>query len=459
VAVFAINLNVIPNEAPSGDIVTPIASDSYYSDQLISFAGNVSDVEDSSEDLVVTWNSSLDGDLDLLDAPDSAGLISDATTLSEGEHLVTMTVTDTVGKSATDTVTVNVGPPNTAPTCEITAPATGGSSEQGALIQFEATANDVDVASNLLNVDWSSDKDGVLGSSTPSSGGDVAFLYDALTADSHVVTMTVTDDAGATCSDFITYTVGTPPTISLTAPASLSTFKLGSGVSFVAEVADQEDSPTALTLSWESSIDGVFSTQGAASDGFAQFVETDLSEGTHTVTVTVTDSSNLYSEALVSFEVVPNSAPSISSVSVDPSPAYVEDTLTCTYSGFADVDGDGDFSTYEWTVDGATLGTGPTLTGAFEKDEKVKCTVTPYDGFDEGTALTGSRTIKNSTPEIASVSIAPSGPVVGDTLTCSYASFNDADGDTDVSTFEWLVDGVSSGTASTLSSGFAGGTS
>ena len=109
-----------------------------------------------------------------------------------------------------------MGPPNTAPTCAITAPETNAADEEGALVVFEAAVGDVDVSPDWLSVSWESDKDGMLGRSSPDSSGSVAFPFSDLSVNTHVVTLNVTDEVGATCSDYIIYSVGTPPTCEIT---------------------------------------------------------------------------------------------------------------------------------------------------------------------------------------------------------------------------------------------------
>jgi alpha-tubulin suppressor-like RCC1 family protein len=152
-----------------------------------------------------------------------------------------------------------------------------------------------------------------------------------------------------------------------------------------------------------------------------------------------------------------NTAPSIDSVSISPEPAYVTDTLECSYSGFSDVDGDADASTYKWQIKGATSGSSSSLTGGFVKGDEVICKVTPSDGTDTGTKVNASLVISNTAPVASGVSIAPSSPTVSDTLDCSY-SFFDADGDADATTIEWTDDsGTSLGSGASLSGAFSSG--
>ena len=46
-------------------------------------------------------------------------------------------------------------------------------------------------------------------------------------------------------------------------------------------------------------------------------------------------------------------------------PAVAGDSLSCTYEGYSDADGDADLSTFAWTVNDAPAGTGATLEGGF----------------------------------------------------------------------------------------------
>ena len=153
---------------------------------------------------------------------------------------------------------------------------------------------------------------------------------------------------------------------------------------------------------------------------------------------------------------VDNSAPSIDTVSISPDPGVVTDTLECSYEGFDDADDGADESTYSWTVDGVEVGTDSTLSGAFVKGDTVTCTVTPYDGSDEGDAVSAEVEIINTAPSIDSVAISPDPVYAADTLSCAYVGWADDDGDGSESTYLWEIDGVVVGTASTLSGVFVG---
>jgi protocatechuate 3,4-dioxygenase beta subunit len=183
----SVSVAVTPTDAPEATILAPEATGTFYSDQKITFEGLVSDAEDEPTLLMAAWQSDLDGGLDVSAEPDSEGNTLGSGLLTEGEHFLTLTVEDTTGKTGTDSVTLTVGPPNQAPTCTITAPEDGGSGAEGDLVTLEALVDDADVAADWLGVEWESDQDGVLASSTPNSDGTVGFTTRDLTVSTHVL--------------------------------------------------------------------------------------------------------------------------------------------------------------------------------------------------------------------------------------------------------------------------------
>ena len=202
-----VSLDVQPYGDPWAEISSPVAGNVYYGDQLIEFSGAVGDDADQPADLEVGWESSLEGVLDIDVQPDSSGGISDFAYLSEGEHAITLTVTNTGGNQTKESVVVEVGPPNSAPSCGIDAPEDGSSYEHGELITFQALVDDVDVPEDWLTATWSSHLDGELGVIPPNSDGSVSLPTSDLSVGSHNVTLTVTDDQEASCTDSVIVTV------------------------------------------------------------------------------------------------------------------------------------------------------------------------------------------------------------------------------------------------------------
>ncbi len=550
-AIDAIDLVVAPNEDPVATILSPVWDGVYYSNQLVTLRGTVSDPEDDPSTLTAWWE---DGDtrLDAVNTtPNGSGEVLGYATLAEGPHALELHVQDSAGNAAIATVLVEVGPPNSAPECAIVAPEDGAAGESGSAVTFRGTVSDVDVPEDLLSVTWTSDKDGTIGTSTPSSGGSVTFPYADLSVDSHVVSMRVVDEAGATCTAEILYTVGSPPEIEVESPVSGDIVNDGDLVTFTAVVRDGEDVAGDLWVAWESSLDGLLYEGPPDSSGLAELLDDTLTRGDHVVTATVTDTAGLYATARVTLTVngvpsaptitlspsspntdddlrvgitgvsvdpdgdpvtyayvwsldgvpssasasatlsasatargdtwsvsvtatdglgtsiagsasvlVGNTAPTLSTLSLAPDPAYEDDTLTCAVGILSDADGDAVGVVYDWTIGGVALGyDADTLDGAyFDRGDAVACTAAPSDGTDDGAARTSSTvTIANTPPSLASASVTPTSPTASSTLTCAYAGYDDPDADPEGVSYAWLIDGVSVGTGSTLAGAFVGG--
>ena len=455
-----ISVEVVPTNAPEAEITSPTVDGLYYSDEIITFTGTISDSEDDPTDLIAYWTSSIDGDLTGVDATaNSNGEILGYGNLSEGQHILELHVEDSTGKVNKASLIVEVGAANSAPTCSIDTPVTNSSGLEGEMITFQGTAADEDQANNELTVVWASDKDGELGTSVPNASGGVTFPYDTLSMNTHLVSMTVTDTAGETCVADMLYTVGSPPTIVLTEPATASAYNEGDAVNFVVEVSDSEDIAANLTLEWSSSIDGVFSTQQAASNGIAQLSTNTFSSGSHVVTVTVTDSNGLYAEALTNFTV--NGVPTQPTVTINPNPASSSDVLTAVATGSVDPEGASITYAYEWLLNGSSSGfTGTSLaSSSTAKGDIWTVRATPTDGTTTGPYGEAVTTIINEAPVLSSVNITPSNPSPQDDLTCAYSAM-DADGDPVSVTYQWSMgSNTLSSTTDTLSGPFQQGDS
>ena len=251
-AADSVAVAVGPNVAPVATILSPTETGVCYSDQLMTFEGQMSDMEDQPSDLIGRWESSLDGVLTLNEVPDASGIVLDFTTLSEGSHAITFTATDLGGKTGTDSVIVEVGPPNSAPNCQIVTPVNGDAAELGASVAFTGVVSEADISPDQLDISWTSDTDGHLADSLATSAGDVSFVTTSLSTAIHTVTLSVSDELGATCSDSVTFTVGSPPSVVITEPSNGNSSETGQIVRFKAEVNDAEDVATDLALVWSS---------------------------------------------------------------------------------------------------------------------------------------------------------------------------------------------------------------
>ncbi len=281
-----------------------------------------------SSSVVVTWTAadavtterSVDGGAWLAVVGTSVTISS----LVDGEHTISIRVTDVAGHEATDSVTILVD--TTDPTVEITSPSEGAT-VVGAEVTVEWTADD-GLGSGIDAVEVSIDG----GARTAAIGSSHTFA--GLTPGQHTVDVMVTDDAGNEGTDSVTFTVTavivdtTAPTVSITSPTNGSSLPSSS-----------------VTVTWTAS-DGTGSgidtievkldagTWTVVTGSTREF--TALAEGAHMVSVRVTDNAGNSATIGVTF-MVDTVDPSLSITS--PEDAWeTEDTSvtvtwTCTDTG------------------------------------------------------------------------------------------------------------------------------
>ena len=173
-------------------------------------------------------------------------------------------------------------------------------------------------------------------------------------------------------------------------------------VVFEATVEDNEDLPNEIGLSWESDLDGVFSTDGADSSGAVTVSIDALSPGDHVVTVTATDTDGLYVTDTVSFNL--NQPPTTPTVTLEPDPAATNQMLVATASGSEDPEGTGTVTyAYEWFEDGVLTAESASATfpaGATGKNHTYRVQVTASDGLVESAFGYAEASVINSAPAL-----------------------------------------------------------
>jgi hypothetical protein len=196
----------------------------------------------------------------------------------------------------------------------------------------------------------------------------------------------------------------------------------------------------ALTYAYAWTVDGVAVSGTAASLAGTAFSRDEVVA----VSVVATDGARASAAFTASVTVV-DSAPSITAALLSPSALTETTTTYCVSAGWSDADGDVAGYRYAWTVDGVVAGTTNTLTGSsFSRGDVVACTVTPWDGTDEGAPMTSaSSTVANTPPTAPGVEVTPSSAALDDTLTCAVTTAStDADGDGIAYTLAWDLDGA-----------------
>ena len=280
-----------------------------------------------------------------------------------------------------------------APTVTVTAPADASSYAIGTSINFTATATDVEDDDTTLTaaIAWTSSLDGSLG-----SGGSID--VSTLTAGTHTITASVTDSDSNASSDSISITItDNAPVVTVTAPADASSYAIGTSINFTATATDVEDDDTTLTaaIAWTSSLDGSLGSGGSID------VST-LSQGTHTITASVTDSDSNAGSGAISVTIA-NNAPTVTITAPTDGASFDSGTLINFVANATDVEDDDTTltATIEWTSDldgllgsGASINTDTLSVG----DHVVTAAVTDADGTSGSDQV--NVTINNIAPVI-----------------------------------------------------------
>ena len=454
---------VVANEPPTVAILSPGTDTEWEEGQTIAFAAHVADAESLATDLVAEWSSDLDGVLDVDSAPDESGNLSGFGTLSAGDHVITLAVSDPEGHETEDSVAISVHAPNQAPTCAITAPAGGGHSSIGEVVAFKGTVGDVDQSADGLIVTWTSDQEGgPFATSVPDSSGHVEASRDDLVAATHRITLRAVDAGGLDCTDQITWSVGSPPHIAIQRPNDADVFDVGVPVQFDAVATDGETLPAGLVVSWTSDRDGLMGQGAPDGLGRSALNTAQLTAGLHAVTATVTDGDGLYAADSVSIRI--NALPSAPALAITPTSPRTADNLQATITVPA-VDPEGSTVTYAyaWFKDGAlsTASTSATLPAtATARGETWRVEATPSDGHGFGAPGVASVVIANTPPVTGVPTLSPTAPTKAGPIACTPGATTDADGPAAWTyRYEWRVRGAVVGeTSSALpASAFAKG--
>ncbi|TMA69280.1 MAG: DNRLRE domain-containing protein, partial [Deltaproteobacteria bacterium] len=181
-------------QAPTVTIAQPPTGASYFTGDAITLQASAHDSAGVDLSTHVVWSSNLAGPL-------GTGAVV-TTSLGQGTHTLTATVTDGQGLTGSSQISVTVTPPppgNTAPLVSITAPASGQTLASSATITFTGSASDLEDGDLTAAIAWTSDRDGALG-----TGGSITHL---LSEGTHQLTATVADRGGLTATATVTVQV------------------------------------------------------------------------------------------------------------------------------------------------------------------------------------------------------------------------------------------------------------
>ncbi len=377
-----------------------------------------------------------------------------------GSYVVTLTVTDDDGASATVTHTIAVAnlPPSVQ---QDNVPATG---DEGTPITIDSTVSDAG-EDDTLTYGWTVYRDGqqfVLPGGTTIDG--TSFTFTPTDNGSYVVRLTVVDDdSGSTTVNSTPIIVANVDPTAVISGEPVGNIDEGTPVNLSVTPSDAGDEDT-FSYSWSVTKDGhAYDLTGVDTDD-ASFSFTPDDNGTYIATVVVTDDDGGSVSVATAAIVVDNVAPDASII--DGPVGNVNEGDTISVNAFASDPGTADTFTYAWSVEkdgqpfalpGGTDATSssfafiPTDNG----DYVITLTITDDDGGSDTTTST-TITVDN---------VAPTGSISGDDTsdegsTVNY-SFALADpGSDDTHTYSWSVekDGqafVLPGGTDTASSSFA----
>lgn len=321
---------------------------------------------DSNVNLAASFDASASSDpdgsvasyaWDFGDGNTATGVNATHTYTADGSYQVSLTVTDNEGAATSITKTLTVAA-NKAPVSSFVA------TNSNLAAAFDASA--------------SSDPDGTVASyawdfGDGNTGAGVKATHSYSSAGSYQVTLTVTDNQGATNASTQTVTVTAPPNQAPVAAFAASNSNLV--VAFDASGSSDPDGTVASYL-WDFG-DGNTGTGVSASHTYA-------AAGDYQVALTVTDNLGLSTKLTktVTAAVAVNKAPVASF-------AAANTDLSASFDATGSTDPDGTVATYSWDFgDGTTAGTGVTATHTYAAAGSYQVTLTVTDNQGATNAIT-----------------------------------------------------------------------
>ena len=277
----------------------------------------------------------------------------------------------------------------------------------------------------------SSDSDGSIasyewgfGDGTTATGQTPTHSYDD--DESYTVSLTVTDDDGAT--DTITKPItvdNEPPNAALSVPNSAKT---GESVTLDASGSSDPDDPVG-PYKWD--FDGDDTIDRTTDSATTTYAYADNGEYTPTVTITDDDGESDTAGDTITIQ----NRPPTADVTATPDPAQTSEQITFDAGGSSDADGSID--SYEWDFGDGTTATGQTPTHSYSDSGSYDVTLTVADDDGATDSTTYTVTVENRPPD-ATYTYAPEQPDVGESVKFDATDASDPDGST--ASYEWDFD-------------------
>ncbi len=338
-----------------------------------------------------------------------------------GTYIVTLTVTDNNGATNTMTQAIQVGSINQAPVAAFAA--TPVQPMVNAWVQFDASASS-DADGSIVSYAWN------FGDGTTDSGSVIWHRFTS--SGTFVVTLTVTDNDGATDSTSTAIQVGSanqPPVASFI--YSPTNPLVNAWIQFNATGSTDSDG-TIASYAWNFG-DGTTDTGSVVWHRFS-------AAGTYLVTITVTDNDGASSTTSQSVVVggAANAAPT-AAFSYLPAVPMISEWVR--FDGTSSTDSDGTISSYQWSFgDGSAPVSGPVVYHQFASAGSYSVSLTVTD--NDGATGTTSQSVSIGTaqqPPVAVFTFSPASPLVGQSVSFDASSSYDPDGV--IVSYRWDLDG------------------
>lgn len=214
-------------------------------------------------------------------------------------------------KSDADDSPTDSAPENESPTASIGSHADGDTEREGYAFTLVGSVADADGSLSELDIAWTADGEPLCEGSAADEDGTVSCTTDLAPGDAEIA-LTVTDADGASGSDVVSLTINSTdaPAAEITGPDTNGRYYADIPVELTAVIGDSEDAVEDLEVSWSSSLapDSPF-TLDIDADGNVS-AQASLAEGSHVLTLQVTDTTGKTSTSSVEISVgAANSAP------------------------------------------------------------------------------------------------------------------------------------------------------
>ncbi|MGB9135286.1 MAG: PKD domain-containing protein [Candidatus Bathyarchaeia archaeon] len=337
---------------------------------------------------------------DFGDGTNSTGVVATHAYTDNGVYTITLTVTDNDG--LTDTVTQGMTVLNRSPVASFTESAT--SAPTGTAIQFNAS-NSYDPDGTIVSYFWD------FGDGTNGTGIFISHVY-ADDAD-YVVTLTITDNDGATDTVAATKTVlNRLPIASFT--ESVVTAYVGESITFNSSGGYDPDG-SIVSYFWTFG-DGTNATEVIVDHAYAD-------DGAYTVTLTVTDDDGATASASATKTILNKSPIALFTESA-------ENVLTqqvITFNASASYDSDGSIVSYFWYFGDGTNASGVVVQHAYSDNGAHNVTLTVTDDDAATGTARSTKTVSNRSP-VASFTESAATVYIGQPIAFNASSSYDPDG-------------------------------